>query len=510
MLIFYLIFVTIFCFMLPLGCISVHFSTIVFIGLSSDVMACSFSLMLNFISGAVLVWSYYYIDLEIYFGRFFALILGFLFSMFLLIFASRLITLFVGWDLLGFTSFFLVSYYGNQRRHFASLLTALSNRIGDIFIFFVFSAFFIDGSCTIFSMGVCFLLIGMTKSAQLPFSAWLPAAISAPTPVSALVHSSTLVTAGVYLLLRFSRYSLGLMLAVGVLTSLFAGVAACFEVDVKKIIALSTLSQLGIIITGLGLGFKSLTFNHLQTHAVVKAQLFVCLGSLIHSNFGSQELRSCLGLSTRSVFTIVCFIAGVLRLGGITFSSCYYTKDRLLEAGYLGSWTALALWLFYFSLGLTVCYLARVSLTIFIPSYNCSNLTLFVGKSWVLFFSIAILLLNIFFLTVNIGACSNPVFCVSGLREKILLYCVLGVGVALGAILVRIKIIILHPILMLSCSTPGLLYLLPSNSRLIALEVGGLQAFGSSIMYSGLVASTVRRYFNNKLLLLLCLIFFWC
>ena len=342
--------------------------------------------------------------------------------MFLLIFASRLVTFFVGWDLLGFTSFFLVSYYGYPRRHYASLLTALSNRIGDVFFFLVASAFLFDDSCTIFSMGVTLLVIGMTKSAQLPFSAWLPAAISAPTPVSALVHSSTLVTAGVYLLLRFTVYLQGTMLFVGVLTTLFAGVAACFEIDVKKIIALSTLSQLGIIITGLGMGFKSITFNHLQTHAVVKALLFVCLGILIHSNFGSQEVRSCLVLSTRSVFTIVCFIIGVLRLGGITFSSCYYTKDRLLEAGYLGCWSVFALWLFYVSLGLTVCYLARLSLTVFIPSYNCYSLTSYVGKSWVLFFPLAILLIFLFMLTVNNVVSTNIVFCVNCISEKVLHY----------------------------------------------------------------------------------------
>jgi len=357
---------------------------------------------------------------------------------------------------------------------------------------------------------VVLLVIGMTKSAQLPFSAWLPAAISAPTPVSALVHSSTLVTAGVYLLLRFSNYSVGPMLFVGVLTTLFAGVAACYEIDVKKIIALSTLSQLGIIITGLGLGFKSITFNHLQTHATVKALLFVCLGILIHSNFGSQEVRSILVLRTRSVFTIVCFIIGVLRLGGIAFSSCYYTKDRLLEAGYLGSWTALALWLFYGSLGLTVCYLARLSLTVFIPSYNCYSLTSYLGKRWVLFFPLAILLLFLFITTLNLGVPTNIVFCVGGLSEKVLHYSVLFLGITLGALLVRVKARSSQPISNLARITPLLVNLLPPSALMISLEVGGLQAFCSSSVYGGLRASTVRLFFNNKLLLLLCLIFIIC
>lgn len=176
--------------------------------------------------------------------------------------------------------------------------------------------------------------IGMTKSAQVPFSSWLPAAIYAPTPVSALVHSSTLVTAGVFLVLRFVGWGYGVLVYIGVLTSCLAGFSACLEFDSKKVVALSTLSQLGIIVTGLGLGLRSLVFSHLLSHAVFKALLFLCVGCFIHTQYGSQELRQGQTLVSGSCFGFVTFTVSLLRLGGLCFRSGYFTKDGLLEAGY--------------------------------------------------------------------------------------------------------------------------------------------------------------------------------
>jgi len=124
-----------------------------------------------------------------------------------------------------------------------------------------------------------------------PFTAWLPAAMSAPTPVSALVHSSTLVTAGVYLLIRFLPNTFYMLSLLGLLTILSSGLSALTEVDLKKVVALSTLSQLGFIMRSLGCGSKSLVFFHLLIHASIKALLFVCIGVVIHSSFSSQEKR---------------------------------------------------------------------------------------------------------------------------------------------------------------------------------------------------------------------------
>lgn len=141
------------------------------------------------------------------------------------------------------------------------------------------------------------MICAMTKRAQIPFSAWLPAAIAAPTPVSSLVHSSTLVTAGVYLLIRFYAslrmfyYFCFFVFFSGVITCFMASLAAIYEYDLKKIIALSTLRQLGVMIIALGLGFPMLAFFHLVTHALFKALLFICAGTIIHSRYNNQDIR---------------------------------------------------------------------------------------------------------------------------------------------------------------------------------------------------------------------------
>ena len=301
---------------------------------------------------------------ESYFVRFLLLIYCFLGSMFLVVFSSNLVRLLVGWDLLGFTSFFLVSFFGNRRSFAAALCTSVTNRLGDCF-FFVLLGLSLQGGLHLSAIVTALLyLISMTKSAILPFSAWLPAAIYAPTPVSALVHSSTLVTAGIYLLFRFSVLPSQILVSLGILTSLLGGLAGSLENDSKKIIAFSTLSQLGLIITGLGLGLRNCTFNHILSHAIIKATLFLAVGVVIHSQYGSQELRSCSALSYASPATFVTLAISYLGLRGITFTSGYFTKDKLLEAGFCNTWSLVPLVLFYLSIGLTVSYLLLLGLRI--------------------------------------------------------------------------------------------------------------------------------------------------
>jgi len=177
------------------------------------------------------------------------------------------------------------------------------------------------------------LLAAITKRAQIPFSAWLPAAIAAPTPVSALVHSSTLVTAGVYLLIRFN-YMLGLnnfLLYIGVFTMFISGLGANFETDLKKIIALSTLSQLGLMIITLGLNMVEFSFFHLLTHAIFKSLLFLCAGVFIHSIGDTQDIRHLGGLIVRCPLTSFYFIISSMALCGFPFLSGFYSKDFILE-----------------------------------------------------------------------------------------------------------------------------------------------------------------------------------
>jgi len=230
------------------------------------------------------------------------------------------------------------------------MITVLTNRVGDVGILlslvfivnfgsFSFNEFLLSGEIMWF-VGGLIILGAVTKSAQMPFSAWLPAAIAAPTPVSALVHSSTLVTAGVYLIIRLNVFFIngGLSKAlffISVLTIFISGLGANLETDLKKIIALSTLSQLGVIIIILSVGYYSLAFFHLVTHAIFKAILFLCAGTIIHGVGGSQDIRR-MGL----VFGLSPLVSGLLilarlSLSGFPFLSGFYSKDLILEVVYI-------------------------------------------------------------------------------------------------------------------------------------------------------------------------------
>lgn len=182
-------------------------------------------------------------------------------------------------------------------------------------------------------------MAAITKRAQIPFSAWLPAAMAAPTPVSALVHSSTLVTAGIYLLIRFrsalSETILPILLLFSSLTMFMSGLGANFEYDLKKIIALSTLSQLGVILRILSLGFKDLAFFHLLTHALFKALLFICAGAIIHNVKEYQDIRLMGGLVVFIPLTCMCINLANLALCGTPFLAGFYSKDLILEVAFM-------------------------------------------------------------------------------------------------------------------------------------------------------------------------------
>lgn len=209
------------------------------------------------------------------------------------------------------------------------------------------------------------VLAAITKSAQIPFSAWLPAAMAAPTPVSALVHSSTLVTAGVYLLIRFTssyniRFIHSCLLFLGCWTIFLAGVRANFETDLKKIIALSTLSQLGVMISILALGFRDLAFFHLLRHAIFKALLFMCAGSVIHSVGGWQDIRSIGGLVMFKPLRVILINLANLSLCGFPFLAGFYSKDVILEIAFCSPLNEICFYLYCVATGLTACYRFRL------------------------------------------------------------------------------------------------------------------------------------------------------
>lgn len=297
------------------------------------------------ISSIVLVYSTSYISGELYFNRFIWLVYLFVLSIVLLIISPNIIRILLGWDGLGLVSYCLVIYYQNIKSANAGMLTILSNRIGDVAILLCISWIFNYGGWNFYYLPFIYtrkelwiveflvILAALTKSAQIPFSAWLPAAIAAPTPVSSLVHSSTLVTAGVYLLIRF-RNLIGIsliLLIISVWTILISGVNANLEIDLKKIIALSTLSQLGVIIITISIGLVEIAFFHLLRHALFKSLLFLCAGVFIHGMGDIQDVRDLGGVRTLTPVTSLYFIGCSLSLCGFPFLSGFYSKDIILE-----------------------------------------------------------------------------------------------------------------------------------------------------------------------------------
>lgn len=208
------------------------------------------------------------------------------------------------------------------------------------------------------------LLGSITKSAQIPFSAWLPEAIAAPTPVSTLVHSSTLVTAGVYVLVRFNDvlgiFSRSILLFFSILTIILAGIGAITEVDIKKVVALSTLRQVGIIIFSLGIGAVDIAVFHLVVHAFFKALMFMCVGGVIYYEGGFQDARFLGGLALKAPLIYLFFVSSHFSLIGFPFMSGFYSKELILGGFLSGNSCIVGFSLLFFSLVLTICYSVRI------------------------------------------------------------------------------------------------------------------------------------------------------
>nr|YP_010833714.1 NADH dehydrogenase subunit 5 [Tympanophyllum maximum]WFP43222.1 NADH dehydrogenase subunit 5 [Tympanophyllum maximum] len=364
-------------------------SSVVVMTLLFDWMSLIFMGFVLFISSLVIYYSNEYMEGEKHLIRFILLVLLFVLSMVILIVSPNIISMLLGWDGLGLVSYCLVIYYQNLSSFGAGMLTALSNRVGDVALLMVIAwmlnmgswsyIFYIDFLSTeVWNLKLIMLIVlaAMTSSAQIPFSSWLPAAMAAPTPVSALVHSSTLVTAGVYLLIRFNNLIVvnsgvaDFLVVIAMLTMFMSGVGANLEYDLSKIIALSTLSQLGLMMGILALGEASLAFFHLLTHALFKALLFMCAGSIIHSMVNCQDIRSMGGLSWFMPITTGCFNVANLALCGMPFLSGYYSSDLILEVVILSNINMLIFFLFMVSTGLTVCYSLRLAYYTMIGEFN--------------------------------------------------------------------------------------------------------------------------------------------
>nr|YP_009235852.1 NADH dehydrogenase subunit 5 [Bactrocera umbrosa]AMD83707.1 NADH dehydrogenase subunit 5 [Bactrocera umbrosa] len=367
-----------------------------------DWMSLLFMSFVLLISSLVIYYSKEYMGEDVNINRFIMLVLMFVLSMMLLIISPNLISILLGWDGLGLVSYCLVIYFQNVKSYNAGMLTALSNRIGDVAFLLAIAwmlnygswnyVFYLESMKSSFEMaviGALIVLAAMTKSAQIPFSSWLPAAMAAPTPVSALVHSSTLVTAGVYLLIRFNILLSGswlgdLLLLLSGLTMFMAGLGANFEFDLKKIIALSTLSQLGLMMSILSMGFYSLAFFHLLTHALFKALLFMCAGAIIHNMNNSQDIRLMGGLGVYMPLTSGCFNVANLALCGMPFLAGFYSKDLILEVVSLSYMNMFSFFLYFFSTGLTVCYSFRLVYYSMTGELNCGSLNMLSDEGWIM------------------------------------------------------------------------------------------------------------------------------
>lgn len=325
------------------------------------------------ISGSVLYFRGSYIPANKRFRKFIFLVIIFVLRIFFIVFSLNLISIILGWDGLGIISYILVVFYNNEKSRRAGILTVISNRVGDAALLLIIACFIEIGRWNYlvlsiplnWVMGVLIILAAITKRAQIPFSAWLPAAIAAPTPVSALVHSSTLVTAGVYLLIRFSNLVqcsrvLRLLIYLGVFTTLIASLRALFEPDLKKVVALSTLSQLGVIIRTLALGFSELAFIHLLTHAMFKALLFMCRGKIIHNIGGYQDARKIGGEVFNLPITRIIIVLSSYALCGVPFLAGFYSKDLIIEHSLMGDIFFVNYYLYILVVGLSASYSFRL------------------------------------------------------------------------------------------------------------------------------------------------------
>nr|AGD80121.1 NADH dehydrogenase subunit 5 [Scirpophaga incertulas]AGG84304.1 NADH dehydrogenase subunit 5 [Scirpophaga incertulas] len=379
-------------------------------GVLFDWMSMLFMMFVFLISSVVILYSKSYMSSELNLNRFIMLVIMFVLSMALLIISPNMISILLGWDGLGLVSYCLVIYYQNIKSFNAGMLTALSNRIGDVLILmsiswmmnygswnFYFYLEFMKNDFEMLVIGGLIMAAAMTKSAQIPFSSWLPAAMAAPTPVSALVHSSTLVTAGVYLLIRFNylfidSYIINILLLLSGLTMFMAGISANYEFDLKKIIALSTLSQLGLMMSILSMGMGDLAFFHLLTHAMFKALLFMCAGLIIHMFNDIQDIRYMGGISLYLPLTSLCFNIANMALCGIPFLAGFYSKDLILEVVMMSNLNLFVFFLYFISTGLTVFYSFRLSMYLMVGDYNLMSVYNLYEEDYVMLKSMFILL----------------------------------------------------------------------------------------------------------------------
>ncbi len=357
--------------------------------------------VVTFVGFVIHVYSVGYMGREEGYRRFFAYMNLFMGAMLLLVLGSNYLVMFVGWEGVGLCSYLLIGFYFDQDfPPQAGRKAFIVNRIGDfaflLGLFAIFAQFgtlsfkgvnaailadlgaaqapFLLGLPVASFIALCLFVGAMGKSAQIPLYVWLPDAMAGPTPVSALIHAATMVTAGVYMVARTNLIyqlapSVSMFVAViGAATAIFAATIAIAQNDIKKVLAYSTVSQLGYMFLAAGVGAYGFAIFHLATHAFFKALLFLGSGSVIHAMGGEQDMRKMGGLRQQLPWTYRTFLVGTLAISGVPFLSGFFSKDAILGAAFAGS---PVLWVVgVATAALTACYMLRLLCLTFLGKFR--------------------------------------------------------------------------------------------------------------------------------------------